>query len=362
MAANDWAIVVGVTRYPGLNDDLKGPENDAKSFGDWLIDKAGGDVPKEHVTLIVSSAYEHTPMQFTILGRFKAMPSASEIEYALLGPEAVSEGLSRAHHGKKVGRRLYIYLAGHGFELEDDKGSTHVVLCAANATREVAGNSIPGQLWATLYARSGLFDEVFLLMDCCRERFPRAPLRQPPLILFAQPDAKDKWVCAFAAQWSKDTYEKPFGSTTRGIFTTALLRGLRGEASTAKGEVTVASLSDYMMNNMKRLLTEQELADSTIAPEPNILPNIDPSTVIVLVPPTKYRVSIRVGPADAGKTLTIYNGSGTVFQQTLTAGAPVEVSLARGMYVAQIIPPGRVVNIEVPGPEGKGAIHVVDFR
>ena len=43
MAANDYAVVVGINRYQGLND-LMGPENDAADFNAWLRKPTGGAV------------------------------------------------------------------------------------------------------------------------------------------------------------------------------------------------------------------------------------------------------------------------------------------------------------------------------
>jgi uncharacterized caspase-like protein len=37
MACNDYALVVGISKYPALGD-LSGPENDARDFRDWLIE------------------------------------------------------------------------------------------------------------------------------------------------------------------------------------------------------------------------------------------------------------------------------------------------------------------------------------
>ena len=55
MAADDWAIVVGINAYPGLSEAV-GAEDDARAFRDWLADPDGGDlVPdNDHVKLIVT--------------------------------------------------------------------------------------------------------------------------------------------------------------------------------------------------------------------------------------------------------------------------------------------------------------------
>ena len=41
MAADDWAVVVGVRSYPDLGH-LDGPENDAQAFYQWVTAPGGG--------------------------------------------------------------------------------------------------------------------------------------------------------------------------------------------------------------------------------------------------------------------------------------------------------------------------------
>ena len=59
MSKQDHAVVVGITNYPSLSQ-LKGPENDAKAFRDWLVDKDGGAIPKGNVSCILSSQFAET--------------------------------------------------------------------------------------------------------------------------------------------------------------------------------------------------------------------------------------------------------------------------------------------------------------
>src|SRR4029450_737092 len=69
MAADDYAIVVGITKYPGLGvspddpADLKGSERDALEVANWLKAKDGGDLPDDphHVNLICTSDFQSEP-------------------------------------------------------------------------------------------------------------------------------------------------------------------------------------------------------------------------------------------------------------------------------------------------------------
>jgi hypothetical protein len=103
MAASDHAVVVGISRYPFLGD-LSGPENDAMDFAGWLLDAGGGNVPPGNVQRILSSdwALSTDPLD--------AEPTTTRLEAAF---DRLFEWGER--NSGKAGRRLYIYLAGHGF-------------------------------------------------------------------------------------------------------------------------------------------------------------------------------------------------------------------------------------------------------
>ena len=61
MAAEDYAVVVGINKYPGISN-LKGAENDAQAFKNWLVKKDGGDVSNDasHLQVILSSDFPDT--------------------------------------------------------------------------------------------------------------------------------------------------------------------------------------------------------------------------------------------------------------------------------------------------------------
>ena len=75
MGAEDFAVVVGIMRYPGISD-LDGSENDARNFRDWLVSPNGGNVAAGQVHLILSSNYpgEDDPL--------RARPTTLEVDGA----------------------------------------------------------------------------------------------------------------------------------------------------------------------------------------------------------------------------------------------------------------------------------------
>src|SRR5262249_52459035 len=158
MAKNptDHAIVAGVNNYPGLSD-LNGPVNDALAFQEWLLSDDGGGLDPGNVKTILSPA----PFQ-PDTDPANWVPTSEQIAAALRTLQGLGKKLSL---GKTIGRRLYIFLSGHGFA--PDK--VQPALLTANADSENLYH-VPGRAYAEWFRNRAWFDEVVLMMDCCREQ------------------------------------------------------------------------------------------------------------------------------------------------------------------------------------------------
>lgn len=346
---SDWAIVAGLSRYPELGD-LDGPENDANSFYDWLVTKAG--VPPAQIRKVVSSDFQ--PLAQSAL---EAKPTCERIEEQFDWLCSVAEANAKAGIGEKVGRRLYIYLAGHGCTPSGDEAA----LLMANATQRRVYH-VPGRPYANWFLRSGYFDEVVLFMDCCRERYPQAPLRLLPYVDLTDPSVVDrsKLLCGFATRWSRLSREKPMpDGKVRGVFSTALIAGLNGAACEDNGEITARSLADFLYNHMKKLLTPAELEDDDIPKEPEMLYDASPNARFVLAKlpaPPEFPVKVHLPQGSGGKRIEILDSG---FQR-VRQGAAVEnggeadfgTTLGRGMFLAQAPELMRQQPFEVTGLGG----------
>ncbi len=246
MAADDRAVVVGIKRYPALSM-LEGPENDAVAFAEWLIDPSGGDVPAARVTRILSSQFPQA-----------TDPSTSAVDTAL--EQIISDA---DQNGGRGGRRLYLFLAGHGIAPSIDESA----LLMANAARGMSGHHIPGRAYTNWFRTAALFDEVVLLMDCCRDVKTTAPVHVPPWDprIGVKPS---QLFLGFAAEMGSASRERPSttnGGQVRGRFTEAIVAGLRS-ASDANGRVTNKTVPDFVFNalaeeaerNHETELTRQE--------------------------------------------------------------------------------------------------------
>jgi hypothetical protein len=235
--ATDRAVVVGIDRYPSL-EALSGPENDANAFVGWLTDPAGGSVPPARVTRIVSSDFPN----------HKAEPTTVAIDTAF---EAIITDFDDTGAG---GRRLYIFLAGHGFA----PSVAEAALLMANAAAGRFGHYIPGRLYSDWFRTAAFFEEVVLLMDCCRDVRTTVPPRMPPW------DPRtgvtpSKLFLGFATEMGRASRERPSKddqNRVRGRFSEAVIAGLR-HAADAQGRVTSETLKDFVFN----LLSQEAAAN-----------------------------------------------------------------------------------------------------
>lgn len=357
MAAEDWALVVGIREYPEL-DPLEGTEVDATGFYDWVTAADGGAVPQNQARLILSSKYPDRP--------FKNATAAQPTTAAIIGffDELQDIAQQKANNGEKdrIGRRLYLYFAGHGFAPKTDDAA----ILMANATRVRVGHHIPGRPWADWFYKSGYFDEILLFMDCCRENYPKAPLNVPAFIDVTSIESMDrgKRFYAFGTKWARLSRERKMSDgKVRGVFTTALLAGLRHAGDPATGNVTAMGLASWLYSNMKSFLDPDDLQNTEIATEPDIFaPNkLGEDFVIVNVPPLTFPVRITVPEAAAGKTLNVRDSKFKVVSSAAANGV-FDLRLARGGYLAEVVGGPESQPFEVTGlgasAGGDGVTHV----
>lgn len=222
MAADDYAVVAGITRYPEFPPRLRGPENDAVAFKAWLTDPGGGDVPGANISLVVSSAY-------------KAEEQAGEPEPTTVRLQGAFERLIKKGYEKDpdpIGRRLYIFLAGHGVALPDSLDDAALLM--ANAGRGRMGHYVPGRPVADHFRAAAWFREIVLFMDCCRDDMPKLPLWSLPWDVLRKPEAADvKYFNGFGTKFSKKSRERRLeDGDYSGLFTASLLQGLRSGETT----------------------------------------------------------------------------------------------------------------------------------
>lgn len=332
----DYAVVIGIKDYPAFDgvNPLKGPENDARAFYNWLISKKGGWLKKENVALIVSSEFG-APFQNPKTAR----PVVNEIQGAFEDLQDKAAANQAKGDGYQVGRRLYIYMSGHGFAPTFEETG----LLMANATPERAGATyhILGQYTADWFFKAKCFEEVFLFMDCCREVFPVQGFNKS----FKELNAKGaitqvKRFYGLATMWSGVAKEKDIDGQRRGLFTDALIKGLEGAACNPNtGNVTALSLKNYIHTAMESPVQENgdaHINDPALKPEMNFYPNISEGFLIKQIDEVpEFDVAITFPAGAVGKKAEILDGDFNVRETEETAPAVWKLKLTRGKYLLQ---------------------------
>lgn len=263
----DYAVVVGINRYGdgSFLNPLDGPKNDVRHFVDWLVSPDGGHVPAANVDPFLLTSDDNG-----------LKPKAGDIV------EAIKNLLALAPADERIGRRLYIFLAGHGVGPDlDDAG-----LLTAEATEDVP-TYVEGRRYANLFRGRAVFEEIVLVMDCCRDFDGELP---DPVFPFKRKiDAgganKVKYFYAYATGFGKSAREQAFGDEVGGIFSHVLLAGLNGGAVDGDGRITGPSLERYVRRKLKALLppgTEQP-TDMRCDPDLVLGEGYAPATVSVEV-------------------------------------------------------------------------------
>ncbi|MEP7305621.1 MAG: caspase family protein [Acidobacteriota bacterium] len=243
MADDDYGLVVGINEYAEPPGALEGAKQDARDFLDWLKSSSGANVPEKNVDPFVrlSDAKRTEPTYSTLLTLLVAIRKRAP-------------GGSK----KRVGRRLYIFLAGHGISPPTDLDETGLVTVEAE---DQLMPCLPGKQSADGFVLTGRFDEVLLFMDCCRVTDLLQKQNVIPIVEKPDPNAaaKVKRFYVYAAAFGKPAREVRDNGVTRGIFSRVLIDALRGAASPdPDGRLTTTQLRAYLEREMKNVVINGE--------------------------------------------------------------------------------------------------------
>jgi hypothetical protein len=245
MAADDYAILVGISRYADPTfPSLQGPSSDVALFKRWLMSPEGGAVAENRIRTLLSP----TPFPENI-DALQAPPLAAEFdaEYIRMERERMALKAARAASG-----RLYLYFSGHGFCSRDMDRGEEAALYAANAAKDYFQH-----IFGTYYARrakaKALFAEIVLIMDCCRDaEVNRAPI-QPALA--NTPDdgiaADVRLFAIYAVPRGGKAHERtiPERGAVHGLLTHALFKTFEEARPSKDGAISATRLRDHLLQS-----------------------------------------------------------------------------------------------------------------
>lgn len=315
MANNDYAVVVGINHYPNPPlADLRGPENDALAFRDWLVSPMGGAVPddNDHIHLILSHNFpgETSPLQ--------AKPTTEEVDRAF---EEIIENL----RDNRPGRRLYMFFAGHG--ISPQTALDDAALLMANAGEYRMGHNIPGKAYVDWFRGAALFREIVLFMDCCRDNWPQARLHHPPWDVDQQVSAADvRTFSGLATKWNRVSREKEVENRgeVRGLFSYAVLTVLRS------GRLNGAQLKNCVINYLKLLVPAGQSQEAAVYLDP-----IDDINFSEAAPPARLHVTITFRLQMHGNQVELLDGQLNSCGVREASAEPWELDLELGHYLIQ---------------------------
>src|ERR1035437_9470527 len=298
--AEDWAVIAGINYYPAFTN-LKGPVNDANEFQRWTL--RHGYVPKDQAMLIQS------PLQppGTV---FDAQPTINELSDAFL--RLANAAQSRKFH--RLGRRLYIFLSGHGIvaTLASTPDYREAALLMADASPNSLTRHIGARAHAEWFRALGIFDEVILFADCCRDLEDNVPPAILDLPKWHPQRPAGRHFYAFPTMLASKAWEREFGNpaTVRGIFSYVVVEALNNpKLYTSRSEEHTSELEKHIYQTVPNLNGKQ----SPIVDYPrDFLADASKPEIIFAkwFQRSRQRVHIEFDPPIAGGTADLFRGVG----------------------------------------------------
>ena len=233
------AILVGIKHYADKGfRPLQGPVSDVALIKSWLMSPSGGNLQEANIRTIISAdpppnlpTSQMPPLAMTFWNEFQSLVLDAD---GLPNPRPDS--------------RLYLYFSGHGFSQLRDQ-MPRASLYAANANRVFCDN-IPGTFCAFWAKDAGLFRDIVLIMDCCRDaEFAKTEAVPGLLQISTGVPANVPVFGIYAAPKGGKAQERIIASRNNdvhGLLTHALVDALEHAPSNGVGLVTSQDISNHI--------------------------------------------------------------------------------------------------------------------
>ena len=334
---HDHAVVIGIRHYAdveaGWITTLKGPGNDAAAVASWLRDPAGGGLADDNVREMVSTeapdpfaageVKPHQRMVMDILSEVAQLPKDAFL-------------------GQWAGRRLYVYISGHGWANRRNEAA----LVTAEASLASPLNVLVTS-WVEWMMQAAPFQELVFWGDTCATRTPLTrlfPCELPGSFSMNSPLVRVFGAYAAPVGLVAVENEMPDGQW-HGAFTYALLEGLKGSAATP---VTGETLRDYLLNAMRAFMSERDQKRPTVAKEPSfgITDRMEFGTPAFRT----FPVTLRFPAAAVGHPVRVaVSRSAPAVAETVLSTRNWTVDLAAGAYAVFVDGTGTAQTFQVVG-------------
>jgi len=240
-----FVIVIGVEKYPLLEDDCNGrscnlrfPVDDAAGVLEVIATKTAPlFASMETLVLLNRESLDEMPDQRTAVDGLVGEDSVFEPDSDSIGDQ-VEDFLDRPGPDDTT----ILFVAGHGINIDEDY---YFIPTDGRKQDETKWRRSSLVDWADIQKAMERAEGVrFMLLDTCHA----ANAFNPRL----EKDAADARIIVFSATAANNTALE-LAELGHGVFTYSILAGLRGEAKTSPDGVTLFGLADYISRQMIEL-------------------------------------------------------------------------------------------------------------
>jgi tetratricopeptide (TPR) repeat protein len=327
-AADDqWALIVGVSQYPGQIQSLTFPRNDARAIKDMLVTQAR--FREDHIRLLTDD------------GQGDAKATKQNIFAAI---DQYLAGRVQPNH------QVIVFLAGHGivrglgaqaksyFLPVDVDAQTKESLERTGLDLEELGRKL-GALKASQFT---------MFVDACREDpFPgrgikgntmtdvmTRSLRVSPKEAPPSGSTMPTSIVFYACQVGERAYEDP--KLEHGVFTYYILRGIKDVANNPDGRVEAGYLAGYLRDNVRKWSDEyQQRAKFAVEQTPTMVATeVNGPMVVVRI----SQAAAKLPPAPSAGTVALFtspHNANLILNGQALGTAPLQKALQPGQYTVR---------------------------
>lgn len=323
VADNQWALLVGVSQYPGQIQSLGFPRDDARAIKDLLVKSAG--FPEDHIRLLTDDG----------AGDAKATKQNILAAVDSLAPRV------------QPGHEVIVFLAGHGIARGLGlQAKSYFLPVDVDAQSKESLERTGVDLEDLAHRLSALKASQFaIFIDACREDpFPGRGIKGNTMTdvmsrglriapSTARPDAVPPTSIVFyACKVGERAYEDP--QLKHGVFTYYILEGISSVANRPDGRVEAGYLADFLKKNVQKWSADFQsrakyaveqtpmMVATDLAPGPTVIVRMSQPSASPPSAPTTSKVVLATSPKDASVSL---NGK-------VLGTAPLEKELQPGQY------------------------------
>lgn len=253
----NYAIIIGIDHYE--NKPLSAAVSDAKGFAKYLFSKklvpATSDTINKFKDENVEINIERALQDNTGADNLKLLLSETNNEIADNRDidKAIDSIIQDAKKHRAEKNRLYFYFAGHGMGVTYDK----TALCL-RFWPNWFNHCISSSDYKSWLINKGVFDEILIFLDCCREYDQNIDAKSPfPDWETPIGDKSPNILICNATMYGKLSYEIG-ADKKRGAFTSFLIESLNGDADrNNEGRITSDALKNHINKNFETYATQQ---------------------------------------------------------------------------------------------------------